>query len=80
MTSEEKERWASRFKRPENIAENPIAQAAAREIAVESPFDPRIEISADARHIAGKIIKHLWIIFVLLPIVLVIAFEIVSAR
>lgn len=30
------------------------------------PFDCRVEISADARHI----VKHLWIIFVLLPFAL----------
>jgi hypothetical protein len=35
-------------------------------------FDPRSEVSADARYI----VKHLWIIFVLLPVVLVILFEI----
>jgi hypothetical protein len=33
-----------------------------------SPFDPRTDISADAKHIAGKIVTHLWILFVLLPI------------
>ncbi len=29
-------------------------------------FDPRAEVSADS----GHIVKHLWIIFVLLPVVL----------
>lgn len=37
----------------------------------EQPFDPHTDISADARHIAGRIVKHLWIIFVLLPFVAV---------
>jgi hypothetical protein len=32
------------------------------------PFNPRTEVSADAKHIAGKIVTHLWILFVLLPI------------
>jgi len=31
-------------------------------------------ISADAQFIAGKIVKHLWIIFVLLPVMLAILF------
>jgi hypothetical protein len=35
------------------------------------PFDPRTDISADAKHIASRIVKHLWIIFVLLPFVAV---------
>lgn len=34
-----------------------------------NPFDPRTEVSADAMHIAGRIVTTLWIIFVLLPIV-----------
>lgn len=36
------------------------------------PFDPRTEISADARHIAGRIVTHLWVIFVLFPFVIAI--------
>lgn len=47
----------------------------------EGEFDPRTEISADAAHIAqcaredaqessGRIVKHMWIIFVALPFVL----------
>jgi hypothetical protein len=35
-----------------------------RAASVAKPFDPRTEISADANHI----VKHLWIIFVVLPI------------
>jgi len=31
----------------------------------QNPFDPRTEVSADARHIAGRIVMHLWIICVL---------------
>jgi hypothetical protein len=30
------------------------------------PFDPRTEISADAKHIAGRIVGHMWAI-VLIP-------------
>jgi hypothetical protein len=38
----------------------------------EYPFDPRTEVSADAKHIASKIVGTLWILFVLLPIALAI--------
>lgn len=34
------------------------------------PFDPRNEVSADAKHIASRIVTHLWILFVLLPFLL----------
>jgi B-box zinc finger len=40
------------------------------------PFDPRVETSADARYIAGHIVKHLWIIFVALPFVAALLFAI----
>jgi hypothetical protein len=56
----------------------PYAQRRAAEIAGE-PIPVRTEnirpqISADAQFIANKIVTHLWIIFVLLPVVLVILF------
>jgi hypothetical protein len=38
-----------------------------RQALQDNPFDPRTEVSADAIHIASRIVKHLWIIFVLLP-------------
>ena len=41
-----------------------------RQALQDNPFDPRTEISADARHIAGRIVTHLWILFVLLPVIL----------
>jgi hypothetical protein len=44
------------------------------------PFNPRIDISADARHIASRIVKNLWSIFVLLPAVAVILFQLLTAR
>lgn len=40
----------------------------------DNPFDPRNEVSADAR----QIVKHLWIIFVALPFVLGILFVILK--
>ena len=54
--------------------------AAKRQESLANPFDPRTEISADAQHIAGRIVKHLWIIFVLLPVVLGILFTILTAK
>jgi hypothetical protein len=38
--------------------------------AQDIPFDPRTEVSADARHIAGRVVKHMWIISVLLPVII----------
>jgi hypothetical protein len=45
----------------------------------DNPFDPRTEVSADAIHIASRIVKHLWIIFVLLPFVAALSWAIVIA-
>jgi hypothetical protein len=33
----------------------------------DNSFNPRTEVSADAVYISSRIVKHLWIIFVLLP-------------
>jgi len=41
-----------------------------RQALQDNPFDPRTEVSADAIHMASRIVKHLWIIFVLLPFVI----------
>jgi hypothetical protein len=43
-----------------------------------NPFDPRTEVSADARYIAQKIIKHMWILFVGLPIVALLVIQILK--
>jgi len=40
-----------------------------RPYSQQDTFNPRTEVSADARYIASRIVKHLWIIFVLLPFV-----------
>jgi hypothetical protein len=51
----------------------------AAELKVEPiPFNPRRDVSADAVYIAGHIVKHLWIIFVLLPLVLGVLFAILK--
>jgi len=45
-------------------------QEHAKQYLSDHPFNPRTEVSADAIHIASRIVKHLWIIFVLLPFVI----------
>jgi hypothetical protein len=45
------------------------ALANKRRSLMADPFDPRTEVSADAKHIASRVVTHLWILFVLLPIV-----------
>lgn len=40
-----------------------------RQLSRTLAFDARNEVSADARYISGRIVKHLWVIFVLLPVV-----------
>jgi hypothetical protein len=42
------------------------------------PFNPRTEVSADAKYVARKVVTHLWILFVALPIVLIILVEILK--
>ena len=69
--------------------ENAKPETEPKTPAVAVPFDTRTEISADACHIAKcaredsreaaeRIVKHLWIIFVLLPIVLGVLFAILK--
>jgi hypothetical protein len=50
-------------------------------------FDPRSDVSADAKHIASaversgrRIVTHLWILFVALPVVLGILYAILMAK
>jgi len=66
-------RQAKRAKRAE---EEQIRRENVRAELERNPFDPRNEVSADARHIARHIVKHLWIIFVALPFVLAVLFVI----
>jgi len=60
------------------VAESQRRSEVRKELA-DNPFDPRTEISADARHIASRIVKHLWISFVLLPVVAVLLLLVVEA-
>jgi len=61
-------------------AESAKRLTAKRKGLEDDPFDPRTEVSEDARHIAGRIVKNLWIIFVLLPIVLGILYAVLSIK
>jgi hypothetical protein len=40
-----------------------------KQAKIDNPFDPRTDVSADAKYITREIIKHLWILFVLLPVI-----------
>ena len=44
----------------------------------DNPFDSRTEVSADAQYIAKRIVKTLWIIFILIPIVLGILYALLT--
>jgi hypothetical protein len=57
-----------------------VAEVPAIGQRQESCFDPRNEVSADAVYIASRIVKHLWIIFVLLPVVLCLLYAILSSK
>jgi hypothetical protein len=77
---QELDKWAN-----DPACQNAKVAADARDIRIverekqrqeleQNPFNPRTEISADAVHIAKRIVTHLWIIFVLMPFVLVLLY------
>jgi hypothetical protein len=84
-TRQELERWANdpkcfeaelcareRAYRQNRSERKPVRAIEARMLAEErqgSAFNPRTEVSADAVYIVSRIVKHLWIIFILLPVV-----------
>ncbi len=41
----------------------------ARQLSRTLPFDPRNELSTDAKYVADRIVGTMWTIFVLLPVV-----------
>ena len=53
-----------------------IRRQAVRTELQENPFDPRQEVSADAHHVANQIVMHLWIIFVVLPGIWLLLYEV----
>ena len=60
------------------LAQDAARLTARREELQQNPFDPRTEVSADAKHIAGKIVTNLWIIFVALPFVLAVLYAVLK--
>jgi hypothetical protein len=58
-----------------DLAEVQGQRALKRKELGENPFDPRTEVSADAKHIANKVVIHLWILFVALPVMLAILYS-----
>jgi hypothetical protein len=77
--------WASKFSLTsdevlkENTPEPDPATIAGPDVAAITTFDARTEVSQDARFVAGRIVRHLWIIFVLLPCLAVLLFEILTS-
>jgi hypothetical protein len=61
----------------QRLAEEERLSKKRSHLAID-PFDPRTEVSADARHIAGRIVIALWVIFILVPFVLAILFEVLK--
>lgn len=60
------------------LADRKAKRDAARVALLDNPFDPRTEISADAKHIAGRIVTHMWVLFVLLPFIVGVLLAIVG--
>jgi tRNA A37 N6-isopentenylltransferase MiaA len=58
------------------LAEVQAQRALKHKEMEENPFDPRSEVSADAKHIANKIAIHLWILFVAFPLMLAILYSV----
>jgi len=63
--------------RQETAAAKAQLEQRRHELA-ERPFDPRTEVSADARYIARRVAIHMWILFVAFPIVLVILYNLLK--
>lgn len=57
-----------------NVTQQAKPLTDAQRLAIEEGRGLLQPPSADARFIAGKIVTHMWIIFVLLPVVLAILF------
>lgn len=83
-SDEELERWASDPDCNQKhlcamfLSKRPPGQASTLARLEANPFDPRTEVTADARYIAERIVKHLWIIFVVLPFLVAVLYEILK--
>jgi hypothetical protein len=70
LTERQDERETLKAKR-ETVRAAESQRLSERKMELETiPFDPRTEVSADAKHIASRIITHLWILFILVPIII----------
>jgi hypothetical protein len=58
------------------LAKRKLEREERRAELEANPFDPRTEVSADAKNI----VKHLWFIFVLLPVVLTLLYIMFTAK
>ena len=74
---EKAERLERQLSRAKTIEGQRVAEYPPEHM-LEPAFDPRKEVSADALYIAGRIVKHLWIIFVLLPIICAVLYELLK--
>src|ERR1022692_854567 len=70
LTERQDERETLRTKRETARAAESQRLSERRKELAAIPFDPRTEVSADAKHIASRIITHLWILFILVPIII----------
>ena len=61
-------------------SKEPTLFADGTKISVSRPFNPRKEVSADAQYIASRIVRTMWTIFVLLPVVIGIIYAISTAK
>jgi hypothetical protein len=78
MTADQKVQWAAKETLLDGFRKDEKQESVLK--TETRSFDPRSEVSEDARYIAKKITGTLWIIFVLLPVVSVILFEILTAK
>jgi hypothetical protein len=60
--------------------EQATAYQRQRESKPPDHFNPRTEVSADAKHVASKIVFHMWMILVLLPLAFGTLYVVVTAR
>jgi hypothetical protein len=51
-----------------------------RQLSRTLPFDQRNEVSADAKYIADRIVKHMWIICIGVPVVAGLLFLVLNIK
>jgi hypothetical protein len=75
-----KNRVATEDEAVDSIAdvENP-RQQSWNPVAVYGSQNPKPEVSADAKYIAGPVIKHLWILLFMMPVIAMICYAVLVA-